>query len=401
MASTGYTIVEVEAFLLVGDKDYAADAGLATPDLARTRPTPPRPFADPGDLHVCAYPPQAQTCIVRLTTESGLAGWGECHAPLAPRATAAIVLDVLAPILIGQNPLAIEVLWQRMYGSQRLRGQVAGYQLEAIAGVDIALWDLAGKIHDRPIFELLGGPFRTSLPAYASGVPGATVAERVNSVKRFIDEGYTTIKASIGRGTIEDDLEGLHPLIKAAHGRADILVDAHGAYSADSALAVARALESMGVAWLEDPLPPEDIVGYARLCAAVDMPIASGETECTAFQILQRLQAGSPDIVLPDVCRAGGISEGRRIATVAQLHNRRWAAHVSMGSSIHIAAAAHLAAASGNFLIFEFPGTPNPIGDGLLTHHLRPERGVLTVPDGPGLGITFDEAQFDRHAIQI
>ncbi len=401
MANTGHTIVEVEAFLVVGDKDYAADAGLATPNSFQERPGSSRPLAIPGDLHVCVYPPQAQTCIVRLTTDSSLTGWGECHAPLSPRATAAIVLDVLAPILIGQNPLAIEVLWQRMYGSQRLRGQVAGYQLEAIAGVDIALWDLAGRIQDRPIFELLGGPFRTSLPAYASGVPGTTVAGRVASVNRFIDEGYTTIKASIGRGSIDEDLASLRPLFEAANGRADILVDAHGAYTMDNAIAVARELESMGAAWLEDPLPPEDIEGYARLCTSVDMPIASGETECTSYQVLDRLTAGTPDILLPDVCRAGGITEGRRIADLAHWHNRRWAAHVSMGSSIHVAAAAHLGAASGNFLILEFPGSPNPIGDGLLTQPLRPERGVLNVPNGPGLGITFDEAQFDRHAIQV
>ena len=204
-----HSIVAVEAFVLVGDKDYAGDAGLDTPIQLLDPSTVPRPLADPGHLHVCAYPPQAQTCIVRLATESGLTGWGECHVPLAPRATAAIVLDVLAPILIGQDPLSIELLWKRMYGSQRLRGQIAGYQMEAIAGVDIALWDLAGKVLDRPVCELLGGPFRTSLPAYASGIPGVTVSERVTSVNRFIDDGYTTIKASIGRGAIDDDLAGL------------------------------------------------------------------------------------------------------------------------------------------------------------------------------------------------
>ncbi len=396
-----HSIVAVEAFVLVGDKDYAGDAGLATPIQRLDPSTVPRPLADPGDLHVCMYPPQAQTCIVQLTTESSLTGWGECHAPLAPRATAAIVLDVLAPILIGQDPLSIEVLWKRMYGSQRLRGQIAGYQMEAIAGVDIALWDLAGKVLDRPVCELLGGPFRTSLPAYASGVPGVTVSERVTSVNRFIDDGYTTIKASIGRGAIDDDLAGLLPLVGAARGKADILVDAHGAYAADNAIVVARKLETMGVAWLEDPLPPEDIEGYARLCAAVDVPIASGETECTSSQILDRLKTGTPDILLPDVCRAGGVTEGRRIADLAHLYNRRWAAHVSMGSSVHIAAAAHLGAASGNFLIFEFPSTPNPIGDGLLTHRLRPEGGMLTVPMGPGLGITFDDEAFGRHAIKV
>lgn len=401
MAAPSYSIVSVEALVLVGDKDYAGDAGLATPGSGSVAKALPRPLADPGDLHVCAYPRQAQTCIVRIATDSGLVGWGECHAPLAPEATAAIVANVLRPILLGQNPLAIEVLWKRMYGTQRLRGQIAGYQMEAIAGVDIALWDLAGKVLGRPVYELLGGPFRTALPAYASGVPGATVEDRVASANRFIDAGYTTIKASIGRGTIEADLTGLQPLLDITRGRADLLVDAHGAYDAGNAITVARELQAMGVAWLEDPLPPEDIDGYARLCAAVDMPIASGETECTAYQVRDRLMAGTPDVLLPDICRAGGISEGRRIADLAHLYTRRWAAHVSMGSSIHVAAAAHLAAASANFLIFEFPSTPNPIGDGLLTRPLRPERGVLTVPGGPGLGITFDEEAFARHAVSM
>jgi L-alanine-DL-glutamate epimerase-like enolase superfamily enzyme len=104
-------------------------------------------------------------------------------------------------------------------------------------------------------------------------------------------------------------------------------------------------------------------------------------------------------VILPDICRAGGISEGRRIAEVARLYNTRWAAHVSMGSSVHVAAAAHLAAASGNFLIYEFSSTPNPIGDNLLTAPLHPENGFLQVPDGPGLGITFDEKQLEAHIL--
>ncbi len=398
MGKTGSKIASVEAFVLVGNKDYAADAGLATPmqgDVASEA----RPLAYVGDLHICAYPPQAQTCLVKITDDRGVVGWGEAHAPLGPRATAAVVTDVLAPLIIGQDPLAIEVHWQRMYGSQRLRGHVTGYQLEAISGVDIALWDLAGKIHDCPTYQLLGGPFRTDLPAYASGVPGATPEERASSVERFIAEGYTTVKASIGRGDVDSDLDGLRPLIDAARGKADVLVDGHGAYTADTALHVARELERMGVKWFEDPLPPEDIDGYVRLSAALDMLIVGGETECTSFQYLERLKAGAQDLLLPDVCRAGGITEGRRIADVARLFNRRWAAHVSMGSSVHVAAAAHLAASSGNFLIFEFPSSPNPIGDTLLTRHLRPKAGVIKVPDGPGLGIEFDADRLAEHLI--
>ena len=386
------TIEAVEAFVLRAPKDYAAGAGLATP--ARDDPPPrPRALGEIGDLHVCAYPPQAQTCLVKITSNDGTVGWGEAHAPLGPEATVAVVEHVLAPILLGQDPLAIERHWEYMYGSQRLRGHLMGFQMEAIAGVDIALWDLAGKMLDLPVFSLLGGPLRAELPAYASGVPGRTPEERFDSAAGFVDQGYTAVKASIGRGNVEDDLAGVAAVVEAVAGRADVLVDAHGAYAADLALTVGRQLQEMGVYWLEDALPPEDIAGYVRLAAALDMLVVGGETECTRWQVAERLQVGAFDAILPDICRAGGISEGRKIADVARLHNVRWCAHVSMGSSVHVAAAAHLAAASPNFLIFEFSSTPNPIGDDLLTAPLHPVGGVLTVPDGPGLGIEFDEAK--------
>jgi L-alanine-DL-glutamate epimerase-like enolase superfamily enzyme len=392
------TIEAVEAFVLTGDKDYAGGAGLATPKPASEASAPRRALADVGDLHVCVYPPHAQTCLVKITTEDGTVGWGEAHAPLGPWATVAVVAYVLAPILIGEDPLAIERHWEKMFGSMRLRGHNAGYQMEAIAGVDIALWDLAGKLLDVPVYQLLGGPFRTELPVYASGVPGATVEDRVESARRFIGEGYTALKASIGRGDIDADLAGIEAIAKAVRGKADLLVDAHGAYSSENALYVGRKLEAMGVYWFEDPLPPEDIDGYARLAAALDMAVAVGETDCTRWQIAARLNSRAADVLLPDICRAGGISEGRRIATTASLYNVKWAAHVSMGSSVHVAAAAHLAAASANFLIFEFSSTPNPIGDNLLTAPLRPEGGILRVPDSPGLGIEFDAAAFRRAA---
>jgi L-alanine-DL-glutamate epimerase-like enolase superfamily enzyme len=309
-----------------------------------------------------------------------------------------VVEDVLAPILLGKSPFAIEHHWEKMYGSMRLRGHVTGYQMEAIAGVDIALWDLVGKLQGVPVYQLLGGPFRTELPAYASGVPGATVEDRITSAERFIGEGYTAMKTSIGRGDIDSDVDGVVRLAEAIRGRADLLVDAHGAYSLDSALYVGQKLQAAGVHWLEDPLPPEDLTGYRYLMERLDIAIAAGETDCTRWQVTERLKTQSVSVLLPDICRAGGISEGRRIATAASLFNTRWAAHVSMGTSVHVAAAAHLAAASANFLIFEFSsGQKNPIGDRLLKSPLHPVGGVLTVPEGPGLGIEFDEDLLRQH----
>ncbi len=389
-------IAAVEAFVLVGDKDYVAGAGLRVAAGGQaTRPG--RALAEIGDLHICVYPPQAQTCLVKITADDGTVGWGEAHAPLGPRATKAVVEDVLGPILLGADPLAIDLLWERMYGSMRLRGHSTGYQLEAISGVDIALWDLAGKLLGVPIYRLLGGPYRTSLPAYASGVPGATIAERVTAARGFIDTGYTAMKLSIGRGDIDSDLATVAAVAEVIGGKADLLIDAHGAYTAENALYVGRKLQDMGVYWLEDPLTPEDVAGYVHLSASLDMAIAAGETECNRWQFAERLSRRAVDVILPDICRAGGISEGRRIATVASLYATKWAAHVSMGSSVHVAAAAHLAAASANFLVFEFSSTPNPIGEGLLTAPLHPEGGYLQVPDGPGLGIDFDEEKLRAH----
>ena len=390
-------IARVEAFVLVGDKDYVAEAGLRTATAATPPTQPRRALAEVGDLHICAYPPQAQTCLVKITADDGTFGWGEAHAPLGPRATKAVVEDVLAPLLLGGDPLAVEYHWERMYGSMRLRGHSTGYQLEAISGVDIALWDLAGKLLGVPVYRLLGGPYRTSLPTYASGIPGTTIEERVAQAQRFIAAGYTAMKLSIGRGDIDSDLAMAAAVAAAIRGQADLLIDAHGAYTADNALYVGRKLQELGVYWLEDPLAPEDVDGYVHLTAALDMAVAAGETECTRWQFEERLSRRAVDVILPDICRAGGISEGRRIATVASLHGMKWAAHVSMGSSVHVAAAAHLAAASANFLVFEFSSTPNPIGERLLTAPLHPERGYLTLPTGPGLGIAFNEDRLQAH----
>ncbi len=169
-----------------------------------------------------------------------------------------------------------------MYGSMRLRGHSTGYQLEALSGVDIALWDLAGKLLGQPVYRLLGGPFRTALPAYASGVPGRTIEDRVATARRFLAEGYTAIKASIGRGDIDTDLAGVAALAEVLRGKADLLVDAHGAYTAENALYVGRALQQMGVYWFEDPLPPEDVAGYVRLSAALDMAVAAARPSVPA-----------------------------------------------------------------------------------------------------------------------
>src|SRR6266508_330291 len=272
-------IARVETFRVAAQRDYEGSAGLHAATVHDRTGT--RALAINTGRHLCVYPAQAEALLVRIVTDDGLAGWGEAHAPPIPRVAQALIADLFAPQLIGCDPLAIDAIWDALYASMRLRGYSTGVMLEALAGVDIALWDLAGKALGKPVYTLLGGPYRTRIPAYHSGVPGGTVDERIAEAKRIVELGFTAMKTSVGRAPLDEDLDGAEAIVTAVRGKADVLVDAHGVYDARSATQAGRRLERMGAGWLEDPLPPEDVDGYAALCAALDLPVASGETECT------------------------------------------------------------------------------------------------------------------------
>jgi D-galactarolactone cycloisomerase len=381
-------ITAVEALILHSQASYKQGHGL----LDDVDPQPKRVLTDryAGGRHLCTYPDGEQTVLVRIETDGGQIGWGEAHAPYAPTVTQALLLDLLAPLILGHDPLASEVLWERMYGAMRLRGHSTGFTMEAIAGIDIALWDLRGQIMGQPIYALLGGPYRTQIPAYASGVPGVTDGQRQLAAQSFLDAGYTAVKLAVGRRSLEEDLATVAAVSKVTGAHAHLLVDAHGAYELGTAIQVGREFERLGCYWFEDPLAPEDHTGYAELSRTLDIMVVAGETECNRFQFRDRLAERAVDVILPDICRAGGITEGQRIAILADAFHTPWAAHVSMGTMVHVAAALHLAAASPNFLICEYHPRPSGIGNDLLQTLLEPKKGYLTLPDGPGLGIEFD-----------
>lgn len=385
-------ITAVEAMILFSEHRYTKQQGLEvadTPAATRGRKTV---FTDryAGGRHLCVYPQGEQTVVVRVETDEGLVGWGEAHAPYGPTVTQTLILDVFAPLLIGQNPMHSEMLWEKMYGAQRLRGHNTGYTTEAISGLDIALWDLRGKITGQPIYALLGGPYRTRIPAYASGIPGTTDAERQASVRRYIEQGYTAFKLAIGRRDLNEDLATVAAVAEAVGDHGQLLIDGHGAYDLGTAVQVGKELERLGCYWFEDALLPEDHSGYVELSRALDIMVVAGETECNRFQFRDRLAARALDAILPDICRAGGITEGQKIAILADAYQTPWAAHVSMGTMIHVAAALHLGASSPNFLVCEFHPTLTRLGNDLLEQPLEPQGSYITLPDGPGLGINFN-----------
>src|SRR3954451_14356991 len=227
-------IARVESFRVAAQRDYEGSAVLrpAAPNAARAGTAALN--VNTG-RHLCIYPAQAEALLVRMVTDDGLVGWGEGHAPPIPRVAQTLIADLFAPQLLGRDPLAIDAIWDALYASMRLRGYGSGVMLEALAGVDIALWDLAGKALGQPVYTLLGGPYRTRIPCYLSGVPGNTVEERVRAAQQFVEMGFTAMKTSVGRTPLDEDLEAVEALIDAVRGKASVLVDAHGVYDARSA----------------------------------------------------------------------------------------------------------------------------------------------------------------------
>ena len=367
-----------------GATRYEDTAGLKFP---QTAPQSTKTFAGRADTrHLCVYPSDRSTALIRVKTDTGIEGIGEAHAPAAPRVVKTIVEDLLTPVLIGEDPRSSDVLWERMFSTMRLRSHTQGFTLEAIAGIDIALWDLLGKHHNEPIWRLLGGPYRLQIPVYSSGTPGQTIEARRKGVQNVLDEGFSVIKSSCGRGTFQEQKDLVHQMSDTVGDRGQLLVDAHGGFDLKDAIRFARFLEDLSnVEWFEDALLPEDHEGYRKLTQSTPLRIAVGETDCNRYVVR--------DLLLPDVCRAGGISETLRIAQLADVFGISWASHVSTSTAIHLMAGLHIAAATPNCFISEYPSSfaNGPFGNRLLQEPLSLENGHITLTEKPGLGITLNE----------
>jgi D-arabinonate dehydratase/D-galactarolactone cycloisomerase len=349
------------------------------------------------------YSRTIDTVIVKVTTDEGAVGYGEAKAPVAARATRLIVETLLAPMLIGANPLDTTVLWERMYAGMRVRGHQAGFYLEAISGIDIALWDIAGKASGRNIASLLGGAFNDKVRVYASGLPSLpqnapdeafeALGDQAEAIRKA---GYSALKMAFGRD-LPGDIRSAHVVRERLGSDFTIHGDAAGSYDRKQALRLGLALQDLDFGFYEMPIFPEDIEGYAELARRLTMPIAL-DSLMTRQETLRFLRIGGLDLVQPDVCRAGGITECRRIAELADTFGAAFAPHISIGSAIHFAASTHLAAAMPNTMTSEYWIGNNPIGNAILETPLRMENGFMELPSGPGLGIAIKEDALLRFA---
>ncbi len=340
----------------------------------------------------------AETTLVRVETDDGTVGWGEVHAPVAPEVSKSIIDTLIAPNLIGRDPLEPAVLWDDMYALMRPRGHALGFMQEAISGVDIALYDVAGKALGVPVYTLLGGKRRDSARTYASVLQWLQPDDLAEAAVRYRDAGFTAMKIKVGQdpGIDRRKVEQARAAVK---DDMDLMADANCRYSVAEAVAMARVLEQEGFLWLEEPVPPEDVAGYRQLREKVDIAIAGGECECTHYRFGHLFTQGTYDVAQPDICRAGGITACHRIGVLASAHNVRTAPHVSIGSAIHIAASLHWAVSDPSFFIHEFPVFENPLVDDLFAEPLDWRDGHLHVSQRPGLGFDIRDDVVEKYRV--
>ena len=341
-----------------------------------------------------------QATLVKITTKQGLVGWGESHAPAAPRVHQAVIHDLLAPILTGQDAREIEPLWEKLYSSQRTRGYATGFFTESIAGVDLALWDLLGKYVEQPLYRLLGGKYRDRIPTYAS-LGGATVDDLQRNARALLGRGFSAVKMGLSKGAGTSSLDRVAAASEAIGRDGQLLLESLGAYKIHEARAVGAELDKLpNIGWWEDAVLPEDIAGFAELSAALKTPICAGEEVSNRYQFRDLFAARAVDIINPDVCRAGGVTECRKIAILADVHGVLWSPHVSTGTALYLAASTHLAAHTPNAVIIE-GGTllERPFGNDLLKTPLEWSPGDARVPEAPGIGVELDEGRLQRYVV--
>lgn len=343
--------------------------------------------------------------VVEIETDQGLTGWGECYGPA--RITAAAV-ETMGPWLIGEDPLRTDFLWQTIYANLRDHGQ-KGVVIQALSGIDIALWDIKGKHFGVPVHQLLGGTLRTEVQAYATGLyrrrSGDPLRYLPDEAAGYVAEGFKAVKLKVGFG-VEEDAKVTRAVREAIGPDIALMVDANHAYDAVAAIRLGRMIEQYDIAWFEEPVPPEDIAGYRVVKAALSIPIAGGECEFTRFGFREHLVSRALDIVQPDTCAAGGLSECKKIADMAEAFAIRYNPHV-WGTGIAIAASLQLLAVLPPHTppslaplapMLEFDRTEHPIRQAILTAPIEHVRGVVRVPDGPGLGIEIDRKALARFA---
>ena len=348
------------------------------------------------DFRYSIYGTRHQTVIVRIETDAGIVGYGEGQSPISPETTKSIVETALRPMLMGRDALDSSALWYRMYSAMRERGHQTGFYPDALAAVDIALWDIRGKVVGLPVYKLLGGAFRERVTVY-NGVSATTPAEAALEAKGHADAGYGGVKLHI-RGSVSETAQVAEAVRDAVGPGVKIMVDVHTCHTVSSAIALGRRLEAIDAAWLESPLVPEDIGGLVELSRALDVPVASSEWTRTRWDLREAFERRAFDIAMPDIARTG-LTEGMAIAGLADTYNIPVAPHVGGGGIVSIAASIHYSAAIPNFFIMEHNRNAYPLRGRIASGQPEVVAGEFPLPNRPGLGIEVNDEALAEYSV--
>jgi L-alanine-DL-glutamate epimerase-like enolase superfamily enzyme len=328
--------------------------------------------------------------VVQVKTDGGLVGLGEAFALGGQVPVCRVIEEMLRPLLVGEDPTRVEHHAERM---QRATGSYGrrGLAMFAISGVEIALWDLLGKIRGLPLYDLLGGLSRPRLEAYASLLRYDAIDPMVAACERWAGEGYRLLKLH------QTDVASVEAARVALGPDREIMLDTNCPWTPAEALTMARALEPYRLSWLEEPIwPPEDYDALAALRRRAPMPIALGENESTAYGFREIIAKGAADVLQPSVIKVGGVSELRRIAALAAAANLPVVPH-SFYLGPGLAATLHVAATFQGTAPVEFPAVAYEVP--LLEEPIAGQDGWLRPPDGPGLGVALNEEAVRRYAV--
>ena len=334
--------------------------------------------------------------LVRVYTDEGVMGIGECS-PMNATVNAHFVNTALKPLLVGENPLEIDKLWNKMTFRTYKLG-VQGVQPEAIAGVDIALWDILGKVTGLPICILLGGCYREKVLMYASigGGSSMTPGEMAKRVESYLDKGFKAIKIRMDWGVARRDADPAKDLemfrqVKAITGDdIPLSFDANNGYSISTAIQQGRKFEELGIYHYEEPVAQYDYAGIAEVADALDVPVSAGEHEYTRWQFRDLIEQAKVDIIQPDVVKCAGISEMYKIAVLGSVYNKHFVPHQTQ-PTIGTAANVHVCAALAHANRPQEYTGQDPRLDALFKEPLIFEDGYIHVPQKPGLGLELDE----------
>ncbi|MFK8076415.1 MAG: mandelate racemase/muconate lactonizing enzyme family protein [Granulosicoccus sp.] len=355
---------------------------------------------------------QRAATLVRITTKSGIQGWGEAFAQglEPPEIAAAAVSHALVPRILGQDALSPSVIWHTLYNQTRDHGR-KGSVMSAISAVDIALWDICGKHHGVPINTLLGGAFRQSVQPYATGfyrLSGQGESPRLaDEALGHKESGFRAMKIKLGFG-VRDDIAVMHSIVKALDDTSiELMVDANHAYGRRDAIRLGQALQDFDLRWYEEPVVPEDIEGYAELRRRLDLPIAGGENEHSGYGFNALFRADALDVAQPDLGSCGGFTAAKDILGMAQANGvmvnpHVWGTAIAQAASLQFISAmpvAHHSLFAAEPLL-EYDISSHPFRLDLIDEPWQMVNGRVAIPTKPGLGIDINMDTIERYKTQ-